>query len=68
MAANISGAFKYYAFRYTSNSDGPRTVADSNSFFESLGNCSDSSRKHICRDILGKVSYFIMETYVVCTP
>ena len=34
--------------------------------FESLGISSDSSRKQICRDILGNFSCFIMKTYVVC--
>ena len=50
-----------------SNTDGSFTVADSNLFFESLGDSSNSSRKQIFRGILGKFSYFIMKLYVVCT-
>ena len=46
-----------------SNPDGSFTVDDSNSFFQSLQNPSNSSRKQIFRDF----SYFIMELYVVCT-
>ena len=34
--------------------------------FESLGNSSDSSRKHIFRCISWEYSYVIKETYVVC--
>ena len=37
---------------------------DSNSFFQSLQNSSNSSRKQIFKDFF---SYFIMELYVVCT-
>ena len=33
--------------------------------FKALGNSSDISRKQIFRNILGKVSYFIMKIYVV---
>ena len=47
-----------------SNPDGSFTVDDSNSFFQSLQNSSNSSRKQIFRDFF---SYFIMELYVVCT-
>ena len=41
-------------------------MAALNSVFDSLGNYSDSSRKQIFRDILGKVSYLIMGMYVDC--
>ena len=44
---------------YDSNTDGSFTVADSNAFFESLGNSSDNS-KQIFRGIVGKFSYFII--------
>ena len=33
------------------------TMADSNSFFKSLGNSSDNSRKQIFRGILGNLFY-----------
>ena len=46
-----------------SNPDGSFTLDDSNSFFHSLQNLSNSSRKQIFRDFF----YFIMEMYVVCT-
>ena len=47
-----------------SNPDGLFTLDDSNSFFQSLQNPSNSSRKQIFRNLF---SYFIMEWYVVCT-
>ena len=47
----------------SSNTDGSFTMANSNSFFESLRNSSDSLRKQIFTDF----SYYIMKLYVVCT-
>ena len=47
-----------------SNPDGSFTVGDSNSFFQSLQNPSNSLRKQIFRDFF---SDCIMEMCVVCT-
>ena len=46
-----------------SNTDGSFTMANLNSFFESLRNSSDSS-KQIFKEFF---SYFIVKLYVVCT-
>ena len=47
-----------------SNPDGSFTLDDSNSFFQSLQNPSNSSRKQLFSFFS---PYFIMELYVVCT-
>ena len=46
----------------SSNTDGSFTMANPNTFFESVRNSADSSRKQI-----RKFSYFIKKLYVVCT-
>ena len=51
----------------SANIDGSFTMADSNSFFESLGNSSNSLRKHMFRNILWNFSDFIMKFHVMCT-
>ena len=43
------------------NTDDSFTMANSNSFFESLGNSLDSPRKQIFMDILEKFSSFVMK-------
>ena len=47
-----------------SNTDGSFALDDSNFFFQSLQNSSNSSRKQIVNDFF---SYLIMKLYVVCT-
>ena len=59
--------FIYSRASMTRTPIGKSTVADSNSFFESIRNSSNSSRKQIFGDILEKKSYLIMGMCVVCT-
>ena len=51
-----------------SNPDGSFTVDDSNSFFESLRNSSDSSRKQIFREILSFYHEIVCCVYSLESP
>ena len=60
---------QYTLIQYNLNGSNPDcsfTVGDSNSFFQSLQNPSNSSRKQIFRDLNQCESDFVMELYVMC--
>ena len=56
-----------YNSKYDSNTDGSFTMADANSFFESLEISSDSLRQDNISGYFKDIILFYQKEYVVCT-